>query len=48
MKEFRENVQLMYDNCEKNNLKWLALAVKNLLNVIDAHMDDLNEFKKEK
>jgi hypothetical protein len=48
MKDFRGNVQIMYDNCEKNNLTWLALAVRNLLNVIDEYMDGLNEFEKEK
>jgi hypothetical protein len=48
MKDFRGNVQIMFDNCEKNNLTWLALAVRNLLNVIDEYMDGLNEFEKEK
>jgi hypothetical protein len=48
MKEFRGNVQTMYDNCEKNNLTWLALSVKNLLNVIDEYMEGFSEFEKEK
>jgi hypothetical protein len=38
----------MYDNCEKNNLTWLALSVKNLLNVIDEYMEGFSEFEKEK
>ena len=45
MHDFRDNVQSMYDNCEQNNLVWLSLAVKNLLNVIDAHLKDLEEYK---
>lgn len=43
MTDFRDSVQLIYDNCEKNNLKWLKLATKNLLNVIDEHIKELDE-----
>lgn len=43
MQEFRKGIETIHDNCEKNNLKWLRLASKNMLNVIDEHIKELDE-----
>ena len=41
MATFRKNVYGMKEICDTYKLVWLGLAIQNLVNVIDQHMEEL-------